>query len=121
MNVIKVILYCTIYAILNVSGAAIVKLGLAQKPVNSLKDYLPFLLNFKIIFAFILIFISALVMFKALSEGKFTIVVPLASGINFAFTVIAGYYLFKDNLSIVHFIGLCLIIAGILILGLAER
>jgi multidrug transporter EmrE-like cation transporter len=115
---IKAILYCFLYALLNVSGAAIIKWNLKGKVLNAFSDWLQFLLSIQVIGAFVVIFASALVMFKALSAANFTFVIPVSAGINFILTIVAGYYIFKDQLSLASFIGFALIISGIILLSI---
>lgn len=115
---IKAVLYCFIYAMLNVSGAAIIKWKLKGRVLNVFSDWIQFLLNIQVIAAFVIIFASALVMFKALSAANFTFVIPVSAGINFILTVIAGYYIFKDQLNLASFIGFALIISGIILLSI---
>ena len=111
------VLFCFLYAVLNVSGAAIIKWRLKGRVLSSIGDWMQFLLTVQVIGAFALIFISALVMFKALSIGNFTFVIPVSAGVNFIMTVIAGYYIFKDQLNTVSFAGFALIISGIILLS----
>ena len=115
---IKAVLYCFLYALLNVSGAAIIKWNLKGRVLNAFSDWLQFLLSIQVIGAFVVIFVSALVMFKALSAANFTFVIPVSAGINFILTIIAGYYIFKDQLSLASFIGFALIISGIILLSI---
>jgi multidrug transporter EmrE-like cation transporter len=115
---IKAILYCSLYALLNVSGAAIIKWKLKGRVLNAFSDWVQFLLNIQVIGAFVIIFVSALVMFKALSAANFTFVIPVSAGINFILTIAAGYYIFKDQLSMTSFIGFALIISGIILLSI---
>jgi len=114
----KAVLYCALYALLNVSGAAIIKWNLKGKVLSTLNDWINLLLNIQIIGAFALIFVSMLVIFKALSAANFTFVIPVSAGINFVLTIIAGYFIFKDHLTMISFIGFALIISGILLLSL---
>ncbi|HET6996616.1 MAG TPA: hypothetical protein VFI06_16590 [Chitinophagaceae bacterium] len=114
----KAVLYCALYALLNVSGAAIIKWNLKGKTLSSFNQWLNMLLNVQVICAFALIFVSMLVIFKALSSANFTFVIPVSAGINFILTVIAGYYIFKDQLSLASFVGFTLIISGILLLSI---
>ncbi|HEY8734023.1 MAG TPA: hypothetical protein VIL90_05615 [Puia sp.] len=115
---IKAVIYCLFYAILNVSGAAIIKWNLKGRTLNDFSQWINFLLNFQIIGAFSLVFVSALVMFKALSTADFTFVIPVSAGINFVLTIIAGYYIFKDKINIVSYIGFTLILSGIILLSI---
>jgi len=114
----KAVLYCALYALLNVSGAAIIKLNLKGKVLTSFNQWLGILFNVQVIGAFVLIFVSMLVMFKALSAANFTFVIPVSAGINFVLTIVAGYFIFKDQMSLISFIGFALIISGILLLSL---
>ena len=114
----KAVLYCALYALLNVSGAAIIKYNLKGKVLTNVNQWINILLNAQVIAAFALIFVSMLVIFKALSSANFTFVIPVSAGINFILTIIAGYYIFKDQLSLASFIGFTLIISGIILLSI---
>jgi multidrug transporter EmrE-like cation transporter len=116
--VIKAVIFCFFYAVLNVSGAAIIKWNLKGKVLNEFSQWINFLLNVQVIAAFSLIFISALVMFKALSSADFTFVIPVSAGINFVLTLIAGYFIFKDKINSVSYIGFTLILSGIILLSI---
>ena len=115
---IKAIIFCFFYAVLNVSGAALIKWKLKGKVLNEFSDWFNFLLNIQVIGAFALIFVSALVMFKALSTANFSFVIPVSAGINFVLTLIAGYYIFKDKINFVSYIGFTLILSGIVLLSI---
>ena len=115
---IKAITFCFLYALLNVSGAALIKWKLKGRILSTFNDWLQFLLIPQVIGAFVLIFVSALVLFKALSAGNFTFIIPVSAGINFVLTVIAGYYIFRDQLNTVSFVGFGLIISGIILLSI---
>ncbi|HOA37656.1 MAG TPA: hypothetical protein PLQ32_10440 [Flavihumibacter sp.] len=112
------ILTCVLYALLNVTGAAMIKWKIREVVLTSFNDWFRFLFNPMVMGAFILLFGSALVLFKALAGGKFTFIVPLAVGINFVLTVIVGYFIFKDHLNLASFIGFALILSGIVVLSL---
>ena len=115
---IKASAFCLFYAMLNVSGAAIIKWKLKGRVLNEFSDWVQFLFSPHVIGAFTLIFVSALVLFKALSLGNFTYIIPVSVGINFLLTVITGYLIFSDQLTLISFIGFCLIIGGIILLSI---
>jgi len=121
MKLASTILYTVLYAVLNVSGAAIIKKQLQLTPITRINDYVQLMLNVKVVAAFLLIVISALVMFKALSTNSFTFVVPLATGINFLLTIAVGYYLFNDQFSVVKVSGIIFILTGIILLSIGEK
>jgi len=112
---------CLLYAVLNVSGVSIIKSEISTHNLVSWRDYLTFLFNYKVITAFLIIFVSAVVIIKALSLERFSYVVPIAHGMNFSITVLVGYILFGDRLSIGSYVGLILVIAGILIMGIYNQ
>jgi len=119
MNV-SLLFYCTLYALLNVAGVSLIKRSLNGRSLSSLNDYIQILLHPGVIGGFAVIFLSALVIFKALSIGKISIVSPLSTGINFAFTVLVGILLFHDKLSYQGYLGLILIFAGITLMSISK-
>jgi len=120
MKIVYGILFSTLYAVLNVSGAALVKSQIKNTPLHSASDYLNFLITPKVIAGLFLAFISALVMFKALTYTKFSIIIPVANGINFCITLVFGYLLFSERLTFASFLGLLLILSGIAVIGITN-
>ena len=126
MKILLVILLCSMYALLNVAGAAVIKNELVslQKEGHQLSmpvDYVYFLFRLKVILGFFIILLSALTMFKALSLQNFSFVAPLATGINFLLTIVVGIIFFKDKVSFAQYIGLLFIISGIMIVSLSAK
>lgn len=117
----KTIFYIFLYATLNVCGAAIVKRQLKQMKLTVLQDWFHFIFNVQFVVAASFIIFSALALFKALSGNQFSFVIPLATGINFLLTVLVGYFLFEDRLSLMSYVGFMLIIAGVVILSLNNQ
>lgn len=117
MNFVIIILCCVLYAFLNSIGASFIKSQIETVSLVSIQSYVQILLNIKVISGFFLIFLSALILFKALSLGKFSIVAPLSNGINFICTVTIGYFYFNDRLNSYQLFGLFLIITGILFIS----
>ena len=118
---LKSILYILLYAAFNVSGAALIKWQLKGKSLTTFSEWLGFMFNFYFVVAFIMIILSALSLFKALSTNNFSLIIPIANGINFILTVMLGYYLFQDKLSFMSFVGFVLIIGGIVVLSLNTQ
>ena len=117
MNFVIIIFCCVMYALLNSAGASIIKSQLQTVPLVSIRSYIQILLNVKVIGGFSLIFVSALVLFKALSLGKFSLIGSMSNGINFICTITIGYFFFHDRLSVYQIFGLFLIITGILFIS----
>jgi uncharacterized membrane protein len=118
---LQILLFSGLYAILNTTGAGIIKSELKGQNLSTVSDFVFFLFRLKVILAFSIILVSALMMFKALSLGKFSLISPIATGINFCLTIVIGYFFFHDKLTYLHFIGLFLIFAGIFLVSIAEK
>lgn len=114
----KAVFFCFLYALLNVSGSAIIKWNLKGKTLNDLGEWIAFLFSAQVIIALTLVFISALVMFKALSTADFTFIIPVSTGINFVLTVIVGFFIFRDRINMISYMGFALILSGIILLSL---
>ena len=112
-----VMLACAGYALFNVAGAALIKTELPHHHFVTALDYLRFLLTGRVIAGFSIILLSALIMFKALSLGQFSYVIPIATGINFALTVLVGVWLFHDRLTLTSWLGLLMILGGIMVMS----
>lgn len=117
----ETILYTLLYAAFNVSGAAMIKWQLRGRSLVTLNEWLQFLINPPFVMAFLLIILSALALFKALSTSNFSLIIPIATGINFILTIGVGYYLFQDKLSVLSFLGFILIISGIILLSINNH
>jgi len=118
MNV-QLFLYSLLYAILNVLGAAIIKSEIKLiGNLSSIDDYLKLIIKWRVILGFIIIFASALILFKALSIFDFSKIIPLSIGINFLLTAILGFFIFDEIISFYSSIGMLIIIIGIVVLTL---
>jgi uncharacterized membrane protein len=120
IKALAIFLYCFLYALLNIAGVTTIKLQINNRKLSSLDDYIQLLKKPLVILSFGVIFLSALVMFKALSVGKFSIIGPLATGINFTLTIIMGMVFFKEQITLPVYIGLALILIGIIIISLKS-
>lgn len=121
MRFSQVIMFCLGYASLNVIGTSLIKKELASFTLEKVSDYVAFLFKVNVILAFVVILFSSLIMFKALSMGKFSVIVPLATGISFSLTVLVGNMLFGDKITFIHVAGLMLILSGIIVMSFAEK
>ena len=114
---IKAVFICFLYALCNVAGTTLIKWNLKGRVLVTVNDWVQLLLNLQVILAFAIVFGSALILFKALSAGSFTFIIPVAVGINFILTVLSGYFIFRDQLNFYSFIGFSLIVSGIILLS----
>ena len=117
MNVLYLIKVCFLYAVLNVTGAALIKYQIRQHSLDKISDYIGFIVTLRVLGGFCIIFASALVMFKALSIGKFSYVIPITTVTNYVLTVFLGHFIFGDRLSLFSLAGLSLILVGIIVMS----
>jgi multidrug transporter EmrE-like cation transporter len=117
---IRTIILCVLYALLNVGGASIIKTKLKNTALSTLYDWISFLFQIPVIFALTLIFVSVLLLFKTLQSNAFTLVAPITIGLNFIMTVFVGVFLFKDNFNFLTGIGITLMLIGIIVLSLSQ-
>ena len=111
-----VFLVCGLYAIFNSSAALIIKHKLLTYKVTNPYEFVIFLMDMKIVLAFILIIISMFFAIRALSLSQISVVIPLSTSINFIVTVIMGILFFKDTLTMQSYIGLACILIGMTVL-----
>jgi multidrug transporter EmrE-like cation transporter len=121
VNFLPVIIYSIVYAALNVSGAALIKTELKTAQLLGVKEYFFFLFRLRVMLGFAVVFISALVLIKGLSIAKISLINPMATGVNFVFTLAVGYFLFNERIGWAHYLGVLMILMGILVISAAER
>jgi uncharacterized membrane protein len=112
---------CVLYASLNVAGASTIKAALAGRTLNSAMDFVYFLLYWKTILGLSFVFLSALVVFKALSIAKMTYILPISTGINFLMIFAIGVLVFQEKQSWQSYIGATLVLAGILLMSIKSE
>ena len=66
---------------------------------------------------FVVVFGSALILFKGLSLFDFSKIIPLSIGINFILTSILGVVIFKEIITNYGVVGMGIILLGIIILN----
>jgi multidrug transporter EmrE-like cation transporter len=104
-----------------VSGAALIKSELKNVQLKGAMEYVLFLFRMKVFMGFAVVFLSSLVLIKALSVAKISLVNPIATGINFCLTLFLGYFLFQEKLTLTHYIGMILILTGIVLIASVEQ
>jgi multidrug transporter EmrE-like cation transporter len=89
--------------------------------LSARNDWLKLLFNIPFLAAFGLLILSALALFKALSTNQFSVVIPIATGINFILTIAVGYFMFQDKITVLSYLGFFLIIGGVLLLSINNQ
>jgi multidrug transporter EmrE-like cation transporter len=115
------IFLCCLYAGLNVAGASTIKAALHGRSLNNIPDYISFLFYWKTILGLSFIFLSALVVFKALSIAKMTYILPISTGINFLMIFGIGILVFKESQTWQSYIGAAFVLFGILLMSIKTQ
>ena len=63
--------------------------------------------------------IGALLNIVVLKELKYTVVLPMTS-ITYVWTIIISYFVLKEKITVKKIIGICLIVAGAVLLGVVQ-
>jgi multidrug transporter EmrE-like cation transporter len=121
MKIASILLFCFISSCFQIAGTSFIKIAINQNPIVSVKNYIPFLLQPRVMVALIFVFIAALVLFKALSLGSLSLVTPIFTAINFLFTIMAGKYLFNENMGLIKISGLFIILIGVILVANSEK
>lgn len=121
MKIASIVFLCFLSSCFQIMGTSIIKYVINQNPIDSVKDYLPFLLQIKVILALCFVFVAALIMFKALSFGSLSVVTPVFTAINFLFTILAGKFLFNDSMGLIKIFGLLLILIGVVMVANSDK
>ena len=96
-----------------------VKLWLNNKNVEILPINLLFfkkLFSWEIIIAFIFFLLGGFIWIGLLKKIDLTILYPLIS-ISYIFSTIAGYFIFKESFSLIRYIGIFIIIIGVILVS----
>jgi multidrug transporter EmrE-like cation transporter len=104
-----------------VCGAVLIKLELQKSALSSFGDYVSFMLRMRVIMGFAVVFLSAIILIKALSLSKISVVNPISTGMNFTLTLFVGYLIFQDKLTVLHYFGMLLILIGIILIASVEQ
>lgn len=115
---IKLLFYIGMYALFNVSGAAILKNTITNYHMETILDLFVYFSRYWVIFGLFLITLSLVMLIKAFSLEQFSFVFPIAIGVNFILTVIVGYSFFNETFSLYTYAGISLILVGIILMSI---
>ena len=104
-----------LYAVLNATGASIIKHELVGLKLSSVQDYLRMFMSFKVILGFIIIFLSVLTIFKLLTISKLSFAVPVTTAFNFILTILYSNVFFHETITWRTLCGSSFILVGIII------
>ncbi len=117
----KTILTTTFFFIFfGVSGMILVKLG-GDSIELSLQNEIYFKIGYITLIGLILYILSFVLWQRLIIISKTSILVPITTGISQILILLAGYYIFQENINTYSILGIILIITGIFLVNLKEN
>lgn len=109
-----------IYLICTTGGITFMKLGGDSLSI-SFKNGFTFKIGLLTFIGFFLYLISFLLWQRLIVKYDLSIMVPLVTGIVQVLVLIISHFVFKESISTISFIGVALIIAGIILVALGNK
>ncbi len=107
------------YIILTTSGLFCMKSGGNSLSI-ALKNGINFKIGYVTALGFLLYIGSFLLWQKLLATYDLSYIVPITTGIVQVIIIIFGYFIFKENISLVNFIGIALVIIGVILISIKR-
>lgn len=108
-----------VYLILSIGGMILVKCGVANPLTIALKDSsLSVSAGFITIFGLIMYICSFLIWTKLVTLYDLSFFVPIATAITQVVVLILAVLIFKENISVLQFVGILLAISGIVMMNI---
>ena len=109
-----------VYIILAVLGLILMKVGVNTGTISFADNDFTFSINFISLLGFVSYIASFFLFTNIIVKFNLSYIIPLTVGIIQVLTLISGYLIFKENLSINGIIGIILVIIGIVIMNLKK-
>lgn len=117
----KKVICIALYIFLYLSGLILMKLGVNTGEFVLNQGTLTFSINVISLLGLVCYILSFLVFTSIVVKFDLSYIVPLTSGVVQVLTLISGFIIFKENISIKGIIGAILIITGIVIMNLKGK
>lgn len=117
----KKVICIALYIFLYLSGLILMKLGVNTGEFVLNQGTLTFSINVISLLGLVCYILSFLVFTSIVVKFDLSYIVPLTSGVVQVLTLISGFIIFKENISIKGIIGAVLIITGIVIMNVKGK
>lgn len=117
----KKVICIALYIFLYLSGLILMKLGVNTGEFVLNQGTLTFSINVISLLGLVCYILSFLVFTSIVVKFDLSYIVPLTSGVVQVLTLISGFIIFKENISIKGIIGAVLIITGIVIMNIKGK
>ena len=117
----KKVICIALYIFLYLSGLILMKLGVNTGEFVLNQGTITFSINVISLLGLVCYILSFLVFTSIVVKFDLSYIVPLTSGVVQVLTLISGFIIFKENISIKGIIGAILIITGIVIMNVKGK
>lgn len=114
------ILLVGIYLILTTSGLIFMKLGGNSGQLAIDNGNIGFTINWISAIGFVCYLASFLLFTKIITSFDLSYILPICTGIVQIISLIAAYFIFKENISAYSFIGIIIVIIGIVLMNIKK-
>lgn len=114
------IILTIIYLIFSTGGLILIKLGGNSNSLAIANSNMNLSINLISLLGMLFYIVSFLLFIKIVTMFNLSYIIPICTGIAQIILLIAGYFIFKEEISIYTIIGVALIIFGILMMNLKK-
>ncbi len=116
-GIVSTIVICTIYLFFSLTGMSLIKAGydspaLFQIPIINMG------VSIKLLIGIVFYGLSFLTFVFFVSRLKISVAIPVVSGIYCCLTVLVGYFLFNEKITVGQLFGIALVILGTVVIGI---
>ncbi len=109
------------YIILTITGLVLMKLGGNTGTIEISGLDFSFSMSFISLLGFISYILSFLLFTNIVVKFNLSYITPITSGLIQVFTLISGFFIFKENISVNGIIGAGLVISGIVVMNIKSK
>ncbi len=109
------------YMILSVLGLVLMKIGVNTGTISFANSTFTFSINFISLLGFVSYIASFFLFTNIIVKFNLSYIMPITVGIIQVLTLLSGYLIFKEKLSVNGIIGIILVIIGIVIMNLKNN
>lgn len=115
---LKKIILVVMYILLTIAGLVLMKVGGNTGNIKLEKDCFIFSMSFLSLLGFICYISSFLIFTNIVVKFKLSYIMPITAGLIQVLTLLSGYIVFKENVTINGIIGVILVILGIVVMNI---
>jgi EamA-like transporter family. len=115
------IILILVYAIISAFGMVLLRIGSVQSTLSVVQGNFNMSISLVLIVGFILYVVTFFLWLIILQKFNITFVSPIAYGIAFIMICIISYFLLGEMISGIQYLGVILIIIGVLIMSITNK